>query len=106
MRLVDWRIEEMTGYKPKTTFYTDFSIADAYGLEAIRDTYERAMERWKEDYVFLTELVMALNWKIWEHYETNEKYARLYDRLWRKADSYACSHLKGEELAYFYRTTD
>ena len=105
MRVNDWRIEELTGYKPKTTFYTDFSIADKYGVEAIKDTYKRAM-LWKKDYVFLTELVMALNWKIWEHYETNEKYARLYDKLWREADEYACSHLKGEELSYFYRTTD
>ena len=27
MQLKDWNIEALTGYKPKTTFYTDFSIA-------------------------------------------------------------------------------
>ncbi len=105
MIIKDWRIEEVTGYKPQTTFYTDFSIADRFGLEAIKDTYKRAM-LWKKDYIYLTELVMVLNWKIWEHYETNEKYARLYDELWREADEYACYHLKGDELSYFYRTTD
>ena len=102
----DWRIQEITGYNPKTTFYTDFSIADAFGVEAILDTYKRAMKHWKEDYEFLTELVMVLNWKIWEHVQTNRTYANLYDKLWQEADEYACYHLKGDELAYFYRTVD
>lgn len=106
MTVKTWNIEAMTGYKPITTFYEDFSIADWFGVDAIRDTFKNAFESWKGDYKFLTELVMALNWKIWEHYETNEKYAKLYNELWEKADLYATSHLKGEELAYFYRTTD
>lgn len=58
------------------------------------------------DYKYLTEFVMALNWKIWEHYETNEKYGRLYDALWREASIYASENLKGEELTYYYRTID
>ena len=106
MTVKTWNIEAMTGYKPITTFYEDFSIADWFGVDAIRDTFKRAFAHWKEDYKFLTELVMALNWKIWEHYESNEKYAKVYNELWEKADLYATSHLKGEELAYFYRTTD
>lgn len=106
MSIKTWNIEEMTGYSPITTFYEDFSIADHFGIDAIQDTYNRAMEAWKDDYKYLTELVMALNWKIWEHYEHNEKYAKLYDKLWRKADQYACENLKGEELSYFFRTTD
>lgn len=101
-----WEIENLTGYKPLTTFYEDFSIADAYGAGAIRDTYERAFNEWKSDYKFLTELVMALNWKIFEHYEKNKPYAKIYDELWRKAEEYAANNLDGEELRYFYRTTD
>lgn len=106
MTIKTWTIYEQTGYKPITTFYEDFSIADWFGVDAIRDTFKRAFEEWKGNYKFLTELVMALNWKIWEHYESNEKYAKLYNELWEKADEYATSHLKGEELRYFYRTTD
>lgn len=49
---------------------------------------------------------MVLNWKIWQHYEKNEKLAELYNRLWEKADTYAGEHLKGEELYYFCNTTD
>ena len=106
MKVKTWNIEAMTGYKPISTFYEDFSIADMFGISAIKDTYKRAMEGWKEDYKMLTELVMVLNWKIWEHYETNDKIARVYDELWKKADSYAVDNLKGDELHYFYRTTD
>lgn len=106
MKIEDWNIEEMTGYEPKTTFYTDFSIADAYGEWAIKDTYKRAMEAWKTDTVFLTELVMVLNWKMWRWYEHNDAYALLYSDLWEKSVKYATSHLHGEDLMYYYRTTD
>lgn len=36
----------------------------------------------------------------------NDELATLYNSLWEKADAYACENLKGEELSYFYRTTD
>lgn len=106
MFIKNWNIQEMTGYEPISTFYTDFSIADMFGVSAIKDTYKRAMEGWKNNYKMLTELVMVLNWKIWEHYERNEKYAELYNELWTKADIYAQDNLKGDELRYFYATTD
>lgn len=106
MIIKTWNIEEMTGYKPITTFYEDFSIADKFGIEAVKDTYNRAMESWKTNYKYLTELVMALNWKIWEHYETNEPLARVYNDLWLEAQDYAFENLKGEELNYFIRTID
>lgn len=31
-------VEAETGYRPFTTFYEDFSIADNFGLDAIGDT--------------------------------------------------------------------
>ena len=106
MTFKDWNIEAMTGYKPLTTFYMDFSIADAFGLDAIKDTFKRAFEEWKGEYKYLTELVMVLNWKIFEHYETDKAKAKLYNDLWEAADAYAMENLKGEELTYFLQTTD
>lgn len=106
MKIKTWNIEALTGYKPITTFYEDFSIADRFGADAVRDTYKRAMRAWKNDYKYLTELVMALNWKIWEHNESNPFLAGVYSELWEKAAEYAQDNLKGEELAYYYRTTD
>jgi len=97
---------EMIGYEEKTTFWDDFSIADAFGREAIKDTFNRAFKEWKSNYIYLTELVMVLNHKIWQWYEELPEYGKLYDELWRKADEYALDNLKGEELKYFLQTTD
>ena len=106
MTIKTWNIEEMTGYKPISTFYEDFSIADIFGKNAVKDTFNRTFREWKSDHKMLTELVLALNWKIWEHYQTNEPLARLYDELWRKANTYALDNLKDDELMYFFRITD
>lgn len=96
-----------TGYKMMTTFWSDFTIADRFGAAAIEDTYKRAFNEWKDNYQYLTELVMVLNWKIWQHYEANnESISRIYNDLWEKTDIYAQEHLKGEELSCFYRVTD
>ena len=61
MKLEEWRIEELTGYQPITTFYMDFSIADKFGINAIKDTYQRAFTEWNHDYKYMTELAMVLN---------------------------------------------
>lgn len=106
MNIKDWNIEELTGYKPITTFYQDFSIADNFGIDAIKDTYKRAFNEWKDNYKFLTELVMVLNWKIFEHYKSNEPIARVYDALWKQANEYAMENLKDEEAQYYYEITD
>ena len=95
------------GYETITTFWDDFSIADKFGVNAIKDTYSRAFNEWKTNYQYLTELVMVLNWKLWQHYELgNNELSDVYQELWETADDYAMSHLKGEELNYFIRTTD
>ena len=97
----------INGYETMTTFWNDFTIADAFGASAIKDTYNRAFEEWKSNYKYLTELVMVLNWKLWQHYEQNDMVlAEVYNDLWQQADAYACENLKGEELKYFYEVTD
>lgn len=109
-----WGITEMTGYVPKTTFWQDFSIADRFGVSAINDTYRRAFKEWRSNVVYLTELVMVLNHKIWWYYEAYQKtgnkafdtIARIYDGLWRKADEWCAKHLKGADAEYYHSTTD
>ena len=101
-----WNIEKMTGYKPLTTFWSDFSTAEQFGIEAVKGTFKRAFEEWEGDYKFLTELVMVLNHKIWQWYEKNDELARVYNALWEEADNYGCENLKGGELDYFYETLD
>ena len=107
MKIKTWNIEAMTGYKPQTTFYEDFSIADCFGIPAVRDTFNRGIKSAEfMGYKALTEFVMVLNWKIWEHYEHNETLAGVYNDLWEKAAAHAQETLKGQELQYYYETTD
>ena len=96
----------MPEYEWKTTFWTDFSIADQFGLAAIQDTFDRAFGEWKDNYIYLTDLVVALNWKIWQWFKKREEYAELYNNLWEKADLYACENLHGDEATYFFSKVD
>ena len=108
MNVKDWRIEEMTGYTPKTTFYMDFGIAEHFGLSAICETYTRALEEWKSNIEYVTELSMVLNWKIWEHHEKNPTLAKLYNNLWDKCCTFITDEagFSEEELSYYFSTTD
>jgi hypothetical protein len=102
-----WGIQEITGYEPRTTFWQDFSIADSLGASAIMDTYNRSFNAWKDNYEYLTELVMVLNWKCWYWYDQgNENRSRFYSELFYRARDYALENLMGEELHYFLKTTD
>lgn len=100
-------IEAETGYRLMTTFFEDFSIADKYGMAAIKDTYQRIFKEWKHQYKYVTELTLILNWKIWEHESAkNHDVAKLYNDLWIKTDNWAMNNLKGDELTYFYKIND
>ncbi|MCC8175518.1 MAG: hypothetical protein LIO91_03700 [Bacteroidales bacterium] len=117
-------LETETGYKSITTFWDDFSIADRFGLSAVKDTFNRAFKEWKDNYKYLTELVIVLNHKLWWHYERGQQLlqladdnsrqlaahhdnlGRLYNTLWRRANNYAHTRLKGKEMAYFFNVTD
>lgn len=94
------------GYELQTTFWEDFSIADCLGIAAIKDTYNRAFDEWKNDYKYLTELILVLNHKIWLYYEMRPDIAKLYNSLWEKTDQYAMENLKGNELNYYLNVTD
>lgn len=101
-----WNIQEMTGYKPKTTFWSDFSIADRFGLDAIQDTYNRAFAEWKTNTEYITEFVMVLNHKCWSWYNKNNAFSKLYADLYYKADQWCLDNLKGSDLQYYINTTD
>lgn len=101
-----YMLKEMSGYETITTFFMDFSIADVFGEEGIRDTYNRSIKHWKHDYKFITELYLVLNHKIWQWYKKNNDLAKLYDELWRDCGSYCDDNFSKDELEYFYKITD
>ena len=95
-----------TGKQRKTTLFADLSIAECYGAPAVKETYNRVMEDWGDNLEFMCEWAVALNQKIWQHYDNNQTLARVYDELWRKADEYCCKHFKDDELSAYYSYID
>lgn len=88
-------------------FWQDFTIADAFGESAIRDTYKRAFDGWKDNVEYFASLVMTLNHKIWFWYEHgNENFTNLYNELWEKADQYGMENFKGEDATYYFQFLD
>lgn len=100
------KVLKLPGETITTTFWNDFTIADAFGEKAIRDTFERAFGSWKHDYRYLTNLVLTLNYKSWDFAEVDEDIAEVYVELYEKARSYAEENLKGKEFQYYFDITD
>lgn len=100
-------IESLTGYRPFTSFYEDFSIAESFNIGAIKKTYKEVKKSWKNDYKYWTELIMILNWKMWEHCEDkNLLLVKLYKSLWEDAKKLACENFTDEEKQYYYNITN
>lgn len=98
-------------YKYFTTFWSDFSIAERFGTGAIEDTAMRAFEEWKSDTKYLTELVMVINHKCWDHYEQKHTelsrlYGDMYYEYYDKALDYLSANGGQEDVSYFIRTLD
>lgn len=94
------------GKERKTTFFADLSIAECYGVSGIKDTYKNVMRSWGNNLEFMCEWVIALNQKIWQHYNNNRELAKVYDELWRKADEWCINHFKGKDLQRYYEYID
>ena len=101
-----WSEVEITGYEPKTTFWQDFSIADAFGTRTIQDTYNRASREWGENLEYFTELVMVLNHKCWAWNNRNEMISQLYAKLYYEAYDKGLERFKGDDLKYYLETLD
>lgn len=94
-------------YECQTTFWEDFTIAERFGAEAVRDTYKRARAEWEKDRIYGTELSMVLNHKCWYWYgKQNEELSKLYAKLWEEYHGWVIENWKGEDLRYYLRITD
>ena len=95
-----------TGYQTITTFWADMTLAEGYGLDAVRETYQRICKEWRSNYKYFTEFVLVLNHKIWHYHQKNEALAELYNELWQDADTWANDNFTGEAAEYYFNVTD
>lgn len=99
---------EVHGYERKTTFYSDLTIADIFGVDAVQDTYDRVVKEWMDDIEYITEFCMCVNHKSWEHYENDKDLSKLYSDLYYDLKYKIYEHYDGniEAIDYFFNTTD
>lgn len=102
------------------TFWFDFSVADMYGMSAIKDTYKRSFNAFKKDIDYITALAITLNHKGWQHYEQkDEKVSQLYFKLYEELDKFVLDgewsdekddmeykNFKSEEITYYVHALD
>ena len=94
------------GYELQTTFWMDFTIADAFGSDAIFDTFTRAFSDWKNNTIYATELAMVMSWKSCDWYDKNKEISQQYAKYYHQVDEWCMSHFKDEDLMYYIKTTD
>lgn len=95
------------GYKMEYTWFQDFNIANAFGEAAVKDTFKRAFNEWKDNVVALKEMCFCLNINCWEFYHKNNmKMMELYRSLFYKAREYGYKHFKGDEFKEFWEFLD
>ena len=99
--------ESMCGYTQRTTFWDDFTIAERWGVKAIEDTYKNAFQSWKNDLVFIVELVLVLNWKMlyMDERHMTEK-SVMYYKCWVELSNWCERHLEAGAYEYFINVTD
>lgn len=98
--------EKTFDFKLESTFWEEFSIAESYGSDGIREHYNLVFEQWKDNLEYLTELVLVLNWKISQWFGVDDTIGLTYDELWKMTDAYALETLKGDDLHYYLSTLD
>lgn len=101
-------LSQFTDWRPENLYWQRFSIAEEYGKKEVEQVYKEILSEAKDKYKAMTELVMVLNHKSWQHCENtgNSELCNLYAKLFYKAKDYAENTLKGDELRYLIETID
>jgi len=123
----NWKanLGDMSSYKPKYTFYSDFAIAEFYFVygkdkNSIKETYDRVIKSWSSSYEALTEIILVLNHKIWAFFqdvdtqylgidkEKGKEIAGIYNELWKKTEDlfFKLYENNDDAMSHYYEVTD
>lgn len=86
-------------YKMKTTFFSDFAIANRFGKKAIIETYQTSFNSFKDDVVYMMELTFVLNINCWEKYHEGDlAMSKVYEELYYECYDKCLDNFKGEDI--------
>ena len=97
-----------------TTFVNDFIIAVPFGEGAIKETFDRCVNGWKDDYKYFTDIAIATNALCWHYYGQSKsttdkarKLSELFGDLYYKSRAKFYELFKDKEAReYFFEETD
>ena len=96
----------INGYETITGLYGDFTGMEQAGISALNDTINTAFNRWKNNYRYLAELAIVLDYNTLEHKDKNKELAEVYGTMLLEVENHAINNLKGAQKNYYMRTTD
>ena len=95
----------------REVFWEAFDNAEGGGEETIKVIASMMYQSWKDHIEELTEFVMVVNHKSWNHYERGntdlcDLYAELYYEYYEKVINMLEKEGRDEDITYFVRTLD
>lgn len=96
---VERQLEDLKGCERKTTFTADLSIGEwVSGWSGVFDTLRRCMVEWRDNVEFMSEFVLCVNWKAWEHHaRQNFMWAKFYSLLYEGVRDLMYDYYEGDE---------
>lgn len=112
--MVIYRLQGLSNMQPLgidirdegNTFWQDFTIADVFGGNAIKRTYDFAFKDFSDDAEMFAKFTIVLNHKGWQWAEQNIEISKFYFKLWEQAHGYALRHFKGDDISTYLQITD
>ncbi len=84
-----------------------FEGAEQSGVKVVRNTFKKLFDECKQNYVYLAELVLVVNYLNWLHYQMKEEaLCEIYGKLYYKAHYWAVDHFKGDDLKAYLNIVD
>lgn len=123
----NWKLnlEDMSGFKPQYTFYSDFGIAEFCEVfmrdnNAVKKTYNRVIKSWASSYKALVEIILVLNHKSWAFAQKVDShwlncgenwrniFVNMYSKLYNEADNEFWKRYKDNKdaVSYYYSVLD
>lgn len=101
-----WMNECQPWRKTVSAFASDFAIADPFGKPAVKDTFKRAFDEWKNNPVMMAEMCVTLNLAVNRYYELDDDWYEMYLSLFEKAYNWCLDNYKGDDFDKWYEIVD
>lgn len=86
-------------YEMKTTFFSDFAIANRFGKKAVIETYQTSFDSFKDDVVYMMELTFVLNINCWQKYHEGDlAMSKVYEELYYECYYKCLDNFKGKDI--------